>query len=99
MRHSSQDEEQKGAPGVAAYLLASGEVPVAVDALISQGALGECTEGLPNSCAFEGLVIKGMGWPCASVSCTHHQSVGSVASRAVPMCSRHGLPAVTEDAV
>ena len=78
---SQDEEEQRGAPGVAAYLLARGEVVAAVEALISQGALGDCTEGLPASCAFEGLVIKGLGWPCASVPCTHHQSVG---------CSKQG---------
>ena len=61
---------------MAAYLLASGEVTSAVEALISQGPLGDCTEGLPASCAFEGLVNKGLGWPCASVPCTHRQHVG-----------------------
>ena len=81
LRKASQDEEQTSAPGVAAYLLASGEVAVAVEALISQGALGDCTEGLPASCAFEGLVINGLGWPCASVPCTHRQFVG---------CSKQG---------
>ena len=75
LRKSSQEEEQPSAPGVAAYLLARGEVAVAVEALISQGALGDCTEGLPASCAFEGLVNKGLGWPCASVPCTHRQPV------------------------
>lgn len=76
LRKSSQNEIQTGAPGVAAYLLTKGEVAVAVEALISQGALGDCTEGLPASCAFEGLVNKGLGWPCASIPCTHRQFVG-----------------------
>ncbi len=76
VRKASQDEEQTSAPGVAAYLLASGEVVAAVEALISQGALGDCTEGLPASCAFDGLVNKGLGWPCAPVPCTHRQFVG-----------------------
>ncbi len=61
---------------MAAYLLANEEVAVTVEALISQGALGDCTEGLPASCAFEGLVNNGLGWPCASVPCTQRQFVG-----------------------
>lgn len=98
LRKSSQNDKQTSAPGVAAYLLANGEVAVALEALISQGALGDCIEGLPASCAFEGLVITGLGWPCASEPCAQRHLSG-VASKAGPKCSKHGLPAMTEDAV
>ncbi|KAA6429915.1 MAG: hypothetical protein FRX49_00347 [Trebouxia sp. A1-2] len=79
LRKSSQNDKQTSAPGVAAYLLANGEVAVALEALISQGALGDCTEGLPASCAFEGLVITGLGWPCASEPCAQRHLSGETA--------------------
>lgn len=59
------DNTTRHVPGVLAYLVARDEEAGAADALISQGPLGDCTEGLPTSCVFGGLISKGLGLPFA----------------------------------
>lgn len=55
---------KKGLPGVVAYFLARGETTAGVEALISQGALGDPTPSVPAiTSALPGLFSKGLGLP------------------------------------
>ena len=55
---------RKDVPGVAAYFLARGETAAGVEALISQGALGDPTPSVPASTsALPGLFSKRLGLP------------------------------------